>query len=94
MYRASLDVANDIYMTEGELQSAKQEIERLRFEATYYKAYFFGKNELVKKLSKQSRSNFNAKHQGFCITNDEYLTLEDMFYDGLLTDEEYDFCKI
>ena len=94
MYRASLEVANDIYMTERELDSAKNEIERLRFEAANYKAYFFHKTELVEKLDKQQRSNFNARHQGFCLTNDEYLTLEDMFYDGSLNKEEYDFCKI
>ena len=92
--RVSLEVANDIYMTERELQSAKHEIERLRFEAAHYKAYFFGKNDLVEKLDKQKRSNYNALHQGFCITNDDYLTLEDMLYDGLLTDEEYKFCLI
>lgn len=94
MYRASLEVANDIYTTERELQSAKQEIERLRFEAANYKAYFFHRTNLVEKLDKQQRSNFNATHQGFCITSDEYLTLEDMFYDGILTDEEYKFCMI
>ena len=66
-----------------------------------YKAYFFRNTILAEKLQKQSEENRDAligEFDGFSYAswraNAVYRTLEDMFDEGLLTENEYRECKI
>lgn len=83
------------------LVSQEYEVENLRIKAAIYKAYFFCNSSLAEKLQKQSEENRNAligEFDGFSYaswrTNAVYRTVEDMFDEGLLTENEYRECKI
>ena len=77
------------------------EVENLRIKAAMYKAYFFRNFILAEKLEKQSEENRDAligEFDGFSYAswraNAVYRTVEDMFDEGLLTENEYRECKI
>lgn len=77
------------------------EVENLRIKAAMYKAYFFRNSILAEKLEKQSEENRDAligEFDGFSYAswraNAVYRTLEDMCYEGLLTEKEYRECKV
>ena len=83
------------------LVSQEYEVENLRIKAAMYKAYFFRTSTLAEKLQKQSEENRNAfigEFDGFSYAswraNAVYRTVEDMFDEGLLTENEYRECKI
>ncbi|MFR4681872.1 MAG: hypothetical protein ACLT9M_05930 [Anaerobutyricum hallii] len=83
------------------LVSQEYEVENLRIKAAMYKAYFFRNSTLAEKLQKQSEENRNAligEFDGFSYAswraNAVYRTVEDMFDEGLLTENEYRECKI
>lgn len=83
------------------LVSQEYEVENFRIKAAMYKAYFFRNSTLVEKLQKQSEENRNAligEFDGFSYAswraNAVYRTVEDMFDEGLLTENEYRECKI
>ena len=65
-----------------------------------YKAYFFYNSILAEKLQKQSEENRDAligEFDGFCYAswraNAVYRTLEDMLYEGIITETEYRECE-
>jgi len=83
------------------LVSQEYEVENFRIKAAMYKAYFFRNSTLAEKLQKQSEENRNAligEFDGFSYAswraNAVYRTVEDMFDEGLLTENEYRECKI
>lgn len=83
------------------LVSQEYEVENLRIKVAMYKAYFFRNSTLAEKLQKQSEENRNAligEFDGFSYAswraNAVYRTVEDMFDEGLLTENEYRECKI
>ena len=83
------------------LVSQEYEVENLRIKAAMYKAYFFRNSILAEKLEKQSEENRDAligEFDGFLYAswraNAVYRTLEDMCYEGLLTEKEYRECKV
>ena len=83
------------------LVSQEYEVENLRIKAAMYKAYFFHNFTLAEKLQKQSEENRNAligEFDGFSYAswraNAVYRTVEDMFDEGLLTENEYRECKV
>ena len=87
--------------SQEKLVSQEYEIENLRTKAAMYKAYFFRNFSLAEKLQKQSEENRDAligEYDGFSYAswraNAVYRTLEDMFDEGLLTENEYRECKI
>lgn len=87
--------------SQEKLVSQEYEIENLRIKAAMYKAYFFRNSTLAEKLQKQSEENRNAligEFDGFSYAswraNAVYRTVEDMFDEGLLTENEYRECKI
>lgn len=76
------------------------EIDKYNLIAAKYKAYFFGKYNLAKKLENQIGENNNVilgEFDGYCYsswkTSNKYRTLENMVQDGFLTINEYNFCK-
>lgn len=82
---------------------AQQEliIDELTLKCASYKASFFHKYELSDKLRKQINENANSligEWDGFCFASwradATYRTLEDMFEEGLITEEEYRFCEV
>lgn len=82
---------------------AQQEmvIDELMLKAARYKASFFGKHNLANKLNEQITENFNScigEWSGFCFAswraNAVYRTLDDMYRDGLITEEERRFCEV
>lgn len=87
--------------SQEKLVSQEYEVENLRIKAAMYKAYFFRNSTLAEKLQKQSEENRNAligEFDGFSYAswraNAVYRTVEDMFDEGLLTENEYRECKI
>lgn len=71
-------------------ERAWREVDRLKLEAAKYKAYFFHKEELVKKLEDQLRENFASQ----CGYPARYRSLERMLEVDIITASEYDFCNI
>lgn len=87
--------------SQEKLVSQEYEIENLRIKAAMYKAYFFRNFSLAEKLQKQSEENRDAligEFDGFSYAswraNAVYRTVEDMFDEGLLTENEYRECKL
>ena len=83
------------------LISQEYEIEMLRIKAAKYKAFFFRESDLVIKLQKQEEENTDAlvgEFDGFCWSSRRafavFRTLEDMYDEGLLTENEYNKCRI
>lgn len=75
-------------------------IEELELKTAMYKSNFFHRFDLANRLSKQIDENSDANigdFDGFCYcswrANAVYRTLEDMCRCGLITSEEYSFCK-
>ena len=78
---------------EGDLQELtellnvqKYRIIELKLEVAKYRAGFFHRTDLYKRIEKQQIKNDSG------ISSPEYRTLEDMKKDGLITTEEYIFC--
>ena len=83
------------------LISQEYEIEMLRIKAAKYKAFFFHDWDLGKRLEKQREENEDAlvgEFDGFCYASWRasavFRTLEDMYNEGFLTEDEYRKCKI
>lgn len=82
---------------------AQQEmiIDELMLKSAMYKANFFGKHNLANKLNEQIMENFNScigEWDGFCYASWRaravYRTLDDMYREGLITEEERRFCEV
>lgn len=88
-----LELTNSQYR----LISQEYEIELLRIIAAQYKAFFFHNCDLGEKLQKQQEENkdalvgeFDLSRRAFAV----FRTLEDMYDEGLLTEDEYNKCRI
>lgn len=77
-----IDTANIVIQERKDFRKLylKEQIEK-----AMYKAFFYGKSELAEKLRKQDRMNSTAFYT--------FRTLDDMAEDGIISKEEYDFCK-
>ena len=94
---AGLELLN----AQEKLISQEYEIEMLRIKAAKYKAFFFRESDLVIKLQKQEEENTDAlvgEFDGFCWSSRRafavFRTLEDMYDEELLTEDEYKECRI
>lgn len=94
---AGLELLN----AQEKLISQEYEIEMLRIKAAKYKAFFFHDWDLGKKLENQREENEDAvvgEFDGYCYAswraNEIFRTLEDMYNEGLLTEDEYNKCRI
>lgn len=83
------------------LISQEYEIEMLRIKAAKYKAFFFRESDLAIKLQEQEEENTDAligEFYGFCWSSRRtfavFRTLEDMYDEELLTEDEYKECRI
>lgn len=83
------------------LISQEYEIEMLRTKAAKYKAFFFHDWDLAIKLQEQEEENRDAlvgEFDGFSWSSRRsfavFKTLEDMCNEGLLTEDEYNKCRI
>ena len=92
-----LELTNSQYR----LISQEYEIEMLRIKAAKYKAFFFRESDLAIKLQEQEEENKDAlvgEFDGFCWSSRRafavFRTLEDMYDEGLLTEDEYNKCRI
>ena len=74
------------------------EYEELKLKAAWYKAQAFRKWDLTDKIWKQIEVNFhysNGEFNGFCYyyaPDARYLDLCDMYKEGILNKQEYEFC--
>lgn len=91
--REILDAQTRLYFQE-------YEIEMLRIKAIKYREFFFGNGTLGEKLQKQEEENRDAlvgEYDGFCYSSDRtravFRTIEDMLFDGILSESEYNKCK-
>ena len=82
------------------LISQEYEIEMLRIKAAKYKAFFFRVSDLAIKLQEQEEEYRDAlvgEFDGYCYAswraNAVFRTLEDMYYECLITESEYRECK-
>ena len=103
IYRPSktMELGAELLELNCTVQEQEIQIEDLRLKAAKYKAYFFGKSKLAETLDKQIKENFNAcvgEFDGFCYASWRaravYRTLEDMVTHGLITESEYEFCRV
>ena len=92
-----LELTNSQYR----LISQEYEIEILRIKAAKYKAFFFRESDLAIKLQEQEEENTDAligEFDGFCWSSRRafavFRTLEDMYDEELLTEDEYKECRI
>ena len=92
-----LELTNSQYR----LISQEYVIELLRIIAAQYKAFFFHDWDLGKRLENQREENEDAvvgEFDGYCYSswraNAIFRTLEDMYNEGLLTEDEYNKCRI
>lgn len=83
------------------ISSLSSKLENYRISAAKYKAMFYGKHDLAKKLEMQERENRDARigeWDGFCYASwraeAKFRTLEDMLKDGFLNEKEYEICNI
>lgn len=97
-----------VYGLEQELRANRQELERLsitleeyRIKAAMYYSFHMHRWDLGEKLRNQLQENNDAiigEFDGFCYSSRRasavYRTLGDMFHDGIITIEEYNFCNI
>lgn len=89
----------ELVNTQRELVCQEYEIEKLRIKAAMYRALFFHRFDLAKRLRDQNEENDNAligEFDGFSYASWRrdaiFRSLKDMYVDGLLTEEEYREC--
>lgn len=94
--KAGIDLLN----AQAKLISQGYEIEILRLKAARWKASVFQEWDLENKLRDQITENKDAlvgDFDGFCYaswrTNAVFRTLEDMVFEGLITEKEYKECN-
>jgi len=76
-------------------------IDELELKAAMYKANFFHRYDLAERLQNQIKENYDhcvGHFDGFCYASWRltavYRTLEDMYRERLITEEEYRFCEV
>ena len=91
----------ELESSQYKLISQEYEIELLRIISAQYKAFFFHDWDLGNKLRKQRQENEDAlvgEFDGYCYAswrvNAIFRTLEDMYNEGLLTEDEYKKCNM
>ena len=91
----------ELLYAQEKLISQEYEIEMLRIKAAKCKAFFFRESDLARKLQEQEEENTDAlvgEFDGFCWSSRRafavFRTLEDMYDEGLLTENEYNKCRI
>ena len=89
MRNMTMDLGRELLNLNNTIESQQYLIDKLELKAAIYKAYFFGKTELAEKLDEQINTNIFSQ-----LTGIGYNTLEDMCVLGLITEAEYDFCKV
>ena len=89
--RKVFDFGQTLVNIQDALEENRLLICELELKAAMYKAYFFNKTELAKKLDDQIMDNWRSCYHESWIT---YRTLDDMLADGLITKEEHEFCKV
>lgn len=98
------DFADELLALNETVESQKVVIDDLTLKAAYYKAGFFHRYDLAEKLMHQIEENCNycvSDSNGFdgCFITSWYAravyrTLADMYTQGLIAKEEYEFCNI
>lgn len=94
------ELGNGLARLNNIVDSQKLIIEKYRLKTAMYKAFFFQRGKLANNIQEQIEENDNAvigEFDGFCYASWRakavYRTLEDMARQGLITKEEYNFCK-
>lgn len=87
----TLDLGNELLNLHATINQQNMRIDELGLKAAMYKAYFFHKDNLASKLDAQLSDNLKCYYGCDWI---EYRNLDDMLADGLITEEEYNFCKV
>lgn len=82
------DIAESVEDAIQSYDRLKLRYDRKSFECAKYKALFFGREALVKKLERQMMDNYNS-----IVCAGIHRDLQEMLRDGLLTADEYEFCK-
>jgi hypothetical protein len=97
----TVELGREILELNRTVESQGLFIEELRLKGAMYKALFFQKSILAEKLSHQITENYNnsvGEFDGFCFASWRaravYRTLEDMVLQGIITKEEYEFCRV
>ena len=100
-FNTSLDLGMELVNLNRTVAEQEAMIDRLTLKAAYYKASFYGKNELANKLINQVEENHDycvGEFDGFCYSSKRaravYRTIDDMYKESLLTKEEYRFCDV
>ena len=95
------ELGNGLIKLSNIIDSQELLIEKYRLEAAMYKAFFFQKSTLANNIQQQIKENDDAiigEFDGFCYASWRakavYRTLEDMTRQGLITNEECNFCKV
>lgn len=100
-YGLTYELEKELRSNRHELQYLSVALEEYRIKAAMYYSFHMHKWDLGKKLNEQLQENKDAiigEFDGFCYSsrraNAVYRTLEDMFRDGMITREEYNFCNV
>ena len=89
MRNMTMDLGRELLNLNNTVESQQYLIDKLELKAAMYKAYFFGKTDLAGRLDKQIDTNICSQ-----LTGVGYKSLEEMYLLGLLTEAEYEFCKV
>lgn len=89
MRNMTMNLGRELLNLNNTVESQQYLIDKLELKTAMYKAYFFGKTDLAGRLDKQIDTNIFSQ-----LTGIGYNTLEDMCLLGLITEAEYEFCKV
>lgn len=100
-YGMSMELGEELVYLNKTVEQQEMYIDELRIKVAMYKAAFFHKYDLYEKLVRQRDENRDARiggFDGFCYCSWRehavFRSLEDMYKDGLLTENEYSECEI
>lgn len=100
-YGLTFELENELRMNRQELEHLSIAVEEYRMKVAMYYSFHMRRWDLGETLRKQLRENMDAvigEFDGFCYSSRRasavYRTLGDMFHDGIITREEYNFCNI
>lgn len=95
------ELERDLVYINRKVRVQNTELVELRLKAAKYKALFYGKYDLGKRLDKQIQENLDAEvgeWDGFAYcfwrANAVYRTLENLRDERIITGEEYQFCSL
>lgn len=101
MQNTSMNIGLELVYLNRRVEEQELLIDKLILKASEYKARYFGKYDLADKLADQIDENSNhliGAWDGYCYSSDRararYRTLEDMALDGIITENEYQFCDV